>query len=309
MSYSHKDESFRSELDSHLAMLKRQKVVDVFTDHCIPAGGEFDDQIRRELEQADVVLLLVSSYFLNSEYCFGIEMQRSMERHEAGSCVVVPIIVRDCDWEPAPFHTLKALPRDGLPVASWKDPHEAFADVARSLRSMLGGSPVRSQAPPSLASSPSVSPVSARAPSSLTRLPRTITDQDRHDFTQTTFETIKAYFVAALNDLQRENEQIESRLTETSARGFQVAVFQNGRKVGGCYIRIGGFGASGIAYTSGDAIAENAYNEMLSIEEGDGVLYLRATMAMFDSRLTHQMSPPQAAEYLLGKLLSPLHQR
>ena len=306
VSYSHKDEAFRRELDSHLAMLRRQGVIEVFTDHCIPAGGEFDEAIRQELERADVVLLLVSADFLNSEYCFGVEMQRSIERHDAGQCRVVPIIVRPCDWEPAPFRKLKALPKDGKPVASWADHDEPFSEVAKALRTMLAASSPRAAA--ALARQ-APAPAAAAAPQRrvLTRLPREFTDQDKHDFTHAAFTEIRAYFSAALTELEHENLGLQARLTETSARAFQVVVFKHGKKVAGCYIRIGGFGETGIAYTNGDAIAEGSFNEIMSVQNDDNTLFFKPTMSMFDSRLIQQMSPEQAAEFLLEKLLGPLH--
>ena len=62
-------------------------------------GEEWAGEIDHNLEKADVILLLVSADFLNSDYCYDIELRRAMERHEAGDAVVVPIILRECDWQ------------------------------------------------------------------------------------------------------------------------------------------------------------------------------------------------------------------
>ncbi len=133
-SYSHKDEMLRDELGAHLSLLKRQNIIDEWHDRRILAGQELDKEIDRSLETARLILLLVSADFVNSDYCWGIEVARAMERHEARTAIVIPVILRACDWQSAPFGNIKALPRDGKPVTSWLNKDEAFADVAREIR-------------------------------------------------------------------------------------------------------------------------------------------------------------------------------
>ncbi|MEH2047845.1 toll/interleukin-1 receptor domain-containing protein [Nostoc sp.] len=83
-SYSHRDQILRDEMEIHLAMLKRQGFIETWHDRRITAGEEFDKAISKNLEEADIILLLVSSDFLASNYCYDIEMQRAMEKHEKG---------------------------------------------------------------------------------------------------------------------------------------------------------------------------------------------------------------------------------
>jgi len=71
-SYSHKDEDLRDQLETHLAMLKREGTVDVWHDRRIIAGESIDGNVSEHLEAADIVLLLVSSDFLASSYCSGV---------------------------------------------------------------------------------------------------------------------------------------------------------------------------------------------------------------------------------------------
>jgi|ERR1039458_7559149 internalin A len=84
VSYSHRDEQFRDELMRHLSVLQRQKVIALWNDRRIDAGQEWKNEIDRNLEQAQVVLLLISADFLASDYCWGIEMKRALEQHESG---------------------------------------------------------------------------------------------------------------------------------------------------------------------------------------------------------------------------------
>ena len=45
---------------------------------------------RQKSQDADLILLLISPDFMASDYCYGKEMQRALERHREGTCRVVP---------------------------------------------------------------------------------------------------------------------------------------------------------------------------------------------------------------------------
>ncbi len=119
VSYSHKDDTLRAELETHLKLLQRQRFLDLWSDRRIGPGTEWEDQIDENLEQADLVLLLVSADFINSDYCYDKEVTRALERHEAKTAKVIPIIVRDVSWRRAPFAKLAALPKDEKAVTTW----------------------------------------------------------------------------------------------------------------------------------------------------------------------------------------------
>jgi hypothetical protein len=136
ISYSHKDDDLRAKLDTHLSLLKRQNVFDVWHDRRIGAGREWAGEIDSALERADVVLLLVSADFLASDYCYDKEMMRALQRHDQGTARVVPVILRRCDWQSSAFGRLQALPRDGQPVTGYADVDTAFTEVAVALRAL-----------------------------------------------------------------------------------------------------------------------------------------------------------------------------
>jgi hypothetical protein len=133
-SYAHEDEHLRGKLEAHLAMLRREGAIREWHDRKIGAGQELDPTIRRNLEGARIILLLVSPSFIASEYCWGKEMARAMEKHRAGEARVIPVILRPVDWDGAPFRGLLALPRDAKPVTSWRHRDEAWLDVAKGIR-------------------------------------------------------------------------------------------------------------------------------------------------------------------------------
>src|SRR5205823_6498299 len=112
-SYAHADEALRNELEKHLSTLKRQGYITDWHDRNISAGWEWASAIDEHLNTAQVILLLVSSDFIASDYCYSIEMTRALERHTTGDACVIPIILRSVDWEDAPFGKLQALPTEG----------------------------------------------------------------------------------------------------------------------------------------------------------------------------------------------------
>jgi hypothetical protein len=134
-SYSHKDEVLRDKLETHLTLLKLQGVIQSWHDRRIGAGTEWEGAIDENLEQAGIILLLISSDFLASNYCRDVELRAAMERHEQGTARVIPVILRPVDgWLSAAFGKLQAVPKNGKPVTTWKNRDEAFADVARGIR-------------------------------------------------------------------------------------------------------------------------------------------------------------------------------
>ena len=94
-------------------------------------------EIDEHLNSAEVILLLISSDFIASEYCHEIEMKRAMERHESGEARVIPVILRSVDWSGLIFSKLQAAPKDGAPVTKWADRDEAFMNVAQAIRAAV----------------------------------------------------------------------------------------------------------------------------------------------------------------------------
>jgi internalin A len=137
ISYSHKDDDLRAELDTHLKLFQRLKLISVWHDRRIAPSDEWKASIDGNLERAEVVLLLVSADFLASDYCYDLEMKKALERHDAGAARVIPIIVRDCKWERAPFARLQVLPRDAKPVRLWPDRDSAWSNVAEGVEQIL----------------------------------------------------------------------------------------------------------------------------------------------------------------------------
>lgn len=133
ISYSHKDESLRNELLTHLKLLQRQGIVDTWDDRRIDSAEDWRLKVDENLERADIILLLVSADFLASDYCYEKEVARALERHENGEVKVIPIIVRDVNWMRTPFAKLQVLPKDGKAISKWQDKDSAWREVSEGI--------------------------------------------------------------------------------------------------------------------------------------------------------------------------------
>lgn len=318
ISYSHKDDALRAELDKHLALLRREGAIELWSDHRILPGSEFDKDIAEALEAAQIILLLVSADFLASDYCFGIEMRRAMERHDAGEAVVVPVILRACDWHHSPFKHLNALPSGGREIAKWASPDDAFLDVVQGLRKLLAarkvrdsgstpaGKPAAPRSPGMQAAVRSDRPVASR--SSNLALPSEFSDEAKHEFAEQTFAYVKEYFRGSLEELQRRNPGYSGKLRDKTAVAFSAVVFKNGQRIAGCYVRLGGMMSSnGIAYSGNENSSDNSYNEILDIQTDKHSLLWRAQMGSFSGRESAKgLSQEGAAEHLWSMLIAPL---
>jgi hypothetical protein len=133
ISYAYKDQKWLEELRVHLSSLERQAIIDVWSFGQIRAGVDVTQEINSRLEEADIILLLISSDYLASTSS-DIEVMRSLERTRAGEAIVIPIILRPVDWRASPISELQALPSGARPISTWPDRDEALADVAEGIR-------------------------------------------------------------------------------------------------------------------------------------------------------------------------------
>jgi hypothetical protein len=133
ISYSHKDEALREDLEGQLAILKNLGKVRIWQDRAIKAGDEWNEKILNAIDSADIILLLVSPRFMASDFCFNKEMPRAMLRHEQRTARVIPIILAPCPWQQASFARLGVLPTDGKPVTDWSNTDSALHNVAQGI--------------------------------------------------------------------------------------------------------------------------------------------------------------------------------
>ena len=312
-SYCHADEALRDQLEKQLSMLKRQGVIDTWHDRRIGAGQEIDAAIDDHINSDEIILLLVSPDFIASDYCYNIEMARAMERHAAGEAIIIPVILRPCDWHYAPFGKLLGTPQDGKPVTLWPDRDEAFLQVAKE---------VRKAAERCSRSQPSTTPRSERknfnagsvpppkAPtsprSSNLRMAKSFTQLDKDCFLLDSFEYIARYFENSLVELQARNQGYEGVFRRIDANRFSANIYKDGHGVAKSTVFTGGQLGAGIYYSHGDSFAGSSYNEALTVDTDDQSLYLKTFGMAFHTRQDQKLSQEGGAETLWSLLIAPL---
>ncbi len=137
LSYSHEDEAMKAQLDKNLIMLKKSNKIDVWQDRKIMAGDVWDESIANALAAADIILLLISVDFNNSQYIWDKELKVALERHERNEARVIPVILRTCEWSEMPYAKLQALPTGAKPISSFSDADAAYTDAAKGIRAVV----------------------------------------------------------------------------------------------------------------------------------------------------------------------------
>lgn len=321
-SYSHQDETLRDQLETRLAMLKRQGIIETWHDRRIGAGQELHAQISEHVEHDDIILLLISPDFLASDYCYDQEMQRAMKRHDAGEAIVIPVILRPSEgWTNTPFGKLNAVPADGKPITQAPDRDQAFVEVAGAIRKAAARlapkpSPSPQAAAPMRISAPAQSFgfTTAESPprSSNLRLAKTFSERDRDRFKIESFDYIARFFEASLGELEARNSGIESNFRRIDANRFTASIYRAGHAVARCTIFIGGSMLSdGIAFVNGETNSSNTLNENLSIASDDQSMYLHSMGMSFIHHGSERkkLSQEGAAELYWSMLISPLQQK
>lgn len=148
LSYSHKDEKYKEQLDNHLSALKRSGKIETWNDRKIDGGSDWDKTIKENMEKADIFLFLISADFMASEFIWNVEIRHAISSGKT----VVPIFLRPCDFkvenyfpgEPE-FHKKQGFPRDKSsemqwitnPSPSWPTIDHAYLNVVEGLKSLL----------------------------------------------------------------------------------------------------------------------------------------------------------------------------
>lgn len=136
ISYAHADEVYFQKLRKHLVPLEKEEWYNIVSNDIVP-GGEWSEKTRKAIEQADIILLLVSPDFLASDYIRNDEMQKSIERYRRGQAMIIPIFIRPAMLEDLAVNRHSILPKNGIPVSAWSREEDAWKDVTNSLREIV----------------------------------------------------------------------------------------------------------------------------------------------------------------------------
>ena len=135
-SYCHKDQKYRKHMEKSLAILKYQGIIETWVDLNILPGQFISENIIRKLEEADIIVFLVSQNFIASTSCMDEwERAKKLARNTNKYRTRVPIILTDCQWKlMLDNEDLKVLPEDGKPVNKYKQQESAWNDICEGIK-------------------------------------------------------------------------------------------------------------------------------------------------------------------------------
>jgi hypothetical protein len=135
--YAREDIAFRDKLEIQLGSLKHQYCLSHWSDREIVPGENWEQTINKHLDTADIILLLISPYFIASEYCYGKEMQRALRHHHEGTCRIIPILVRPTSWKDTPIGSIQVLPTNAKPITRWANRDDAYFNIVEGINNSL----------------------------------------------------------------------------------------------------------------------------------------------------------------------------
>jgi hypothetical protein len=138
ISYAHEDALIKEKLEKHFIGLKRNKRIIAWSDRMILPGDVWDAAIRKALEEADIVIFLISSDLLASDYINNVEIEQAIARHHQGLTRLIPILVRPCDFANSSLSHIQALPRDARPITSWDNLDQALLHIVNEFKTIIG---------------------------------------------------------------------------------------------------------------------------------------------------------------------------
>lgn len=142
ISYAHVDNKFKERLEVALSVQKKTGKVEIWSDIEIMAGANWEEEIDKHLKAADIIVLLLSDDFFDSDYIWDKELPIVKERYESKTATVVPVLLRDCDWEATEYKKIQAVPIDPdsrklLPISQWNDPSAAWNIVVKGIKKLI----------------------------------------------------------------------------------------------------------------------------------------------------------------------------
>ncbi len=114
IAYSGLDQTFKDELVKNLMPLVRLNKIYLLGDGYILPGYKWENEIVKQLSNADIVICLISSDFIISDFAYSQELQLALMRHEKGEKIVVPVLIKPCAWDNLPIAKIQSLPRSWI---------------------------------------------------------------------------------------------------------------------------------------------------------------------------------------------------
>ena len=137
-SYSHKDAQHRDNMETALSFLKKDKLLEDWSDLNILPGRSISKEIKEKMEKTDIFVFLFSPDFIASDACMAEWEYAKQLAAEGRPIFRIPIILRDCTWQDLLSNDdIKALPDDASPVANFDNRDTAWLQVYEGIKTVV----------------------------------------------------------------------------------------------------------------------------------------------------------------------------
>lgn len=138
ISYCHADEEFKNDLLKYIKpVVDSHDDVELWHDRLMLTGDKLTTTIEQELEKMTLMICLISSDYLSSEYCINVELKKAIDDNKIIKNNIFPIILRKCAWKHTIFGGLLAQPKDGTPVKTFEDKDDVYTEIADALAAVI----------------------------------------------------------------------------------------------------------------------------------------------------------------------------
>lgn len=136
--YARADEQKVKPLLPWLKVLARRGYITPWRDTDLVPGEDWDETIQARLAEARIILFMVSTRFLASDYITDKERPLAMQMVHDKRAVVLPVLLSKCSWDQEDFAALENLPRKGELVSAFTPRDEAWALVEEGIKRAVG---------------------------------------------------------------------------------------------------------------------------------------------------------------------------
>lgn len=134
ISAASEDKVFLTELLRQVSPMYRNGLITVQHAGTIEPGRDRKKELHRFIQEAEVILLLISPSYLDSERCHE-ELQAALTRRD--TVPVVPVLTRPANWQHGMLAPLQPLPRSGRPISLWRQRDEAWHAIGKDLQETI----------------------------------------------------------------------------------------------------------------------------------------------------------------------------
>lgn len=131
--YDNAEVEYVRELNKHLLPLMEKYELGVFDKEKLMPGDEQEAVSDTFLEQASIVLYLISADFLNNKTCRK-QIDAIMSRSDK---IMIPVIARNCYYDVYDFARCNILPRNRVALESQQQLSMAMTEIAKAIEQVV----------------------------------------------------------------------------------------------------------------------------------------------------------------------------